>query len=427
MAEPSLLRDVLPRGPLRVPLAPTAPFATADAKPPGTLVRRGEPLADVPPSAPAVLAPISGVTGAVELAALTTGRSVPAVWLDAISESDAPPVPSPDDGEARLRRLLADAQPARLSAFIDAIRLGGVWAARWTSPDLLGQLHQCLKRPVDIVVCSTLDFDDALPLQQTVACAYPLEIVAAVAALGAATGATRTLIALDTAADGACARAFERWTILAGVRAHAMRNNYPQPNPTLLLRALAGRSLAPGRLPTDAGAVVLDAVAAAAVGRRLLFGEPLLRTPVGIADMRDGDGKTYLLNGPVGMSMLDVLAQAGVKPGAFELRAGSPLREVQPGNDCVVSAGGEVALYLVAPQPLVNPDPCIRCGWCVSGCPMHIHPAGLLQAAQSRDSDAAQRYGLEGCIECGICSYVCPSRLPILEGIRSLRAASRTD
>ena len=33
----------------------------------------------------------------------------------------------------------------------------------------------------------------------------------------------------------------------------------------------------------------------------------------------------------------------------------------------------------------------------------------------------ARRYGLDACIECGICTYVCPSHLPLLHGIRTLR------
>jgi Na+-translocating ferredoxin:NAD+ oxidoreductase subunit C len=33
----------------------------------------------------------------------------------------------------------------------------------------------------------------------------------------------------------------------------------------------------------------------------------------------------------------------------------------------------------------------------------------------------AEKYGIEACIECGICSYVCPSNLPLLEGIRRLK------
>ena len=49
--------------------------------------------------------------------------------------------------------------------------------------------------------------------------------------------------------------------------------------------------------------------------------------------------------------------------------------------------------------------------------------SGLLESAQDNDFPAALRYGLNSCIECGICSYVCPSRLPLLPAIREMRHA----
>jgi electron transport complex protein RnfC len=372
-----------------------------------------------------VLAPVSGVLGATSTVWLTSGRERPAIALDAGPEEDRHAPVLEAEGAAKLTQLLGQAQPADLSRHTDHLRAAGVWADRWTSPDLLGQLTHCLKRPVDTVLCNALDFDDALPLQKSVVCDYALEIVTAVALLGALTGATRAAVVVDSAGGERCVKAVERWTGQTGVRAIPLRNSYPQAHPTLLLHNVARRQLRPGRLPTEAGVIVLDAPAAAAAGRCLLYGEPMLRALVGIADMR-GDGPrhggTHLLSVPIGMSVADALHTAGVTAGGFELRGSSPLRDTRLPRDCVVSGGGEAALYLVVPQPHVNPDPCIRCGWCVAGCPVHIQPAGILEAAQSRDPSAAERCGIDSCIECGICSYVCPSHLPLLAGIRSMRS-----
>ncbi len=83
--------------------------------------------------------------------------------------------------------------------------------------------------------------------------------------------------------------------------------------------------------------------------------------------------------------------------------------------------GGELTIYRFLLDPDVIPDPCIRCAWCVEACPVRIQPAGLLEAAQRNDHALAIEYGLESCIECGICAYVCPSELPLLKGIRALR------
>ena len=53
---------------------------------------------------------------------------------------------------------------------------------------------------------------------------------------------------------------------------------------------------------------------------------------------------------------------------------------------------------------------------------MSIHPAQLLEASQQEDTHMALSAGLELCIECGICSYICPSQLPLASSIRKLKA-----
>jgi electron transport complex protein RnfC len=417
-----VFREISPGGAVKVPLAFEPPFPVIEALPVGQVVHRGAVISALSSAYPASLAPISGTVGPPTSVRLTTGQDAPAISLEPLSEGEGVSPTPPGDGEARLAKLVKEVQAGDLSKWTDQLRLAGVWADRWTSPDLLGQLHQCLKRPVDTVICNALDFDDTLRLQQAVACDKALEIVTAIAALAALTSATRALFVYASNGDDSCRRAIDRWSSKTGVRTQAIRNDYPQANPTLLLRSVVGRHLRPGSLPAEAGVLLLDAVAAAAVGRYLLYGEPLLRTPVAITDMRSSaTTRTHFLNVPIGTQADDMLRAAGVSPGGFELRGGSPLREVRLNGDCVIAAGGEAALYLLAPQTPANPDPCIRCGWCASNCPVRVQPAGLLEAAQTGDPFAAEHFGLDACIECGVCSYVCPSHLPLLPAIRSLR------
>jgi electron transport complex protein RnfC len=347
-------------------------------------------------------------------------------------EPDAPTPPeSNPDASTKLTEALQSYGPNRLESLVETLRSAGVAADRWTSPDLLGQLGQAGKHAVDTVLCNILDFDDALPLQETIARAFAAELAGAVALLMAATGAKRGIICFGAQIDDASPRAIEHAARGTRVRIERLVNDYPQPNPILVLHALLGRVLRPGSLPTEAGVLLLDAAAAVAVGRALLWNEPSHDVLVGVADLRGAHNihpdatqshhAPHFVAAPIGTSLREILRAADIVPGPFELRGGSPLREVKLSPDSTISGAGEVALYLVEPHPQPNPDPCIRCGWCVSGCPVHINPAGILQAAQAADPVAADRCGVESCIECGICAYVCPSYLPLLSGIRAIR------
>ena len=76
----------------------------------------------------------------------------------------------------------------------------------------------------------------------------------------------RTWLVTDSTAPNAWTAALRRLSRQHRVRFIAMRNDYPQSDPTLLLYGLARRKLRPGRLPVEQGVLMLDA--AAAIGDR---------------------------------------------------------------------------------------------------------------------------------------------------------------
>ncbi len=58
----------------------------------------------------------------------------------------------------------------------------------------------------------------------------------------------------------------------------------------------------------------------------------------------------------------------------------------------------------------VAEGPCIRCGKCVSVCPIGLNPYQMKVAADQDKLDAAEKLHVMDCILCGCCSYECPSR-----------------
>ena len=131
------------------------------------------------------------------------------------------------------------------------------------------------------------------------------------------------------------------------------------------------------------------------------------------------------------------------RPGHFLAPLGMPLKvllekaQMYQDSACVVEGSSLAGNAVDAPQTVITPtsenytvirqikrEPphnCIRCGWCLADCPAGIDPMRLYKLGQMRQYDRAQRLSVAACMECGICSYICPSHLPIMEQIRTIK------
>ena len=387
-------------------------------KPPGTSVRRGQPLVDQPAESSHVpLAPANGTLGVVRPIRLTTGRPVAAVELT-VSDDFTQESPAGATGEDDSFSLVA---------WLERIRAAGVWADRHASPDLIGQLNQIVARPIDTLICTILDSDASLPLNAAIAAGYADLVVGGVTLLSRITGARRALLAVESFGRASPSAPGTDWLTPLGqsvlstkLQVVELANDYPQSDPTLMVYSLTHRRLRPGNLPTTRGVLVLDAAAAMAVGNAADRREPMLTVPVAVHHYVRR--RSHFLQVPVGTTVQHVLNELSITPDRTILRGGDLLRDLRLHPDAVI-AGGELTIHVTAPQIPVIPEPCIRCAWCVEACPTQVNPASVLDAAQRRDVKFAERAGIGACIECGVCAHVCPSQLPLLEAIREIRGA----
>jgi electron transport complex protein RnfC len=189
----------------------------------------------------------------------------------------------------------------------------------------------------------------------------------------------------------------------------------------------------------------MDAAAATAVGRVARNDLPLLSVPLALSD--HVTGKSYLLRVPVGTPVAHLLKAAELGGQAVELRTGDVLQQLIAPAGAVISPA-DLYLHVLPAAELAPPDPCIRCGWCVEACPTKVQPAAAFEAAQLRSLMAAtpaegpkavrkaeamkhkvdamaEKAGVAACIECGLCQYVCPSRLPLLKALRQFTRVGR--
>jgi electron transport complex protein RnfC len=325
--------------------------------------------------------------------------------------------------QALIKATLDRLESAETSIEIERLSAAGISADRWTSPDLLAQLRAVSQSPAKFVIASALDLDPALPLQRRLATSHAMDIAAGAAALGTLSKADRVFLAVPEDMSPAGIAALRAAASTTDVRLYPLQMQYPLAHPSLLVRRITGRRVKPDQLPTQAGVLVLDAPAALSLGRWFVMDEPMRHVPVGIYDRKRS--REHLLWVPVATPLANVLATVEINPENYELRVGQMLRDVSVVPDMLIGHG-ELTIFASDPHPAPQIEACLRCGWCVDACPVDIHPAGLLDAAQQHDSQLADRYGLPSCIQCGICSYVCPSRLPLLQSIRELRKGPKS-
>ena len=203
-----------------------------------------------------------------------------------------------------------------------------------------------------------------------------------------------------------------------GISVRALRTRYPQGAEKQLICGCTGRVVPEGKLPIDAGVVVVNVHTALSVYRAVD------------------------LNIPCYERVMTVSGGAAKKPGNFWVRNGTPLRELaafcEADENCarIVSGGpmmGEPVFSLKVcttktSSSLLFLDTgeceskvasvCIGCGRCIQACPMGLSPTFIEDALFRKDYAEAKRYGAPSCIGCGCCSYVCPAKRFLAQSVK---------
>ncbi len=74
-----------------------------------------------------------------------------------------------------------------------------------------------------------------------------------------------------------------------------------------------------------------------------------------------------------------------------------------------------------------EPRPCIACGACEAVCPVYLMPQIIHRYLYKNDLDEAERAGLEICVDCNLCTYVCPSKIELQKQFAEAREQIRAE
>jgi len=394
--------------------APCELLADVDKIEKGTEVKVGQKLGDNKGfvSSP-VHAPISGTVTDIGLYNHPLGMKINAVTIesDGRDEWDEAIKPAGDLDNLTvedIRRIVREA---------GIVGLGGA-----TFPAHV-KLSPPQDKPIDIVIINGAECEPYLTADHRVMLEKTEEIVFGLKAMLKALGAGEGIIGVEDNKPDAL-RAMEQLVAEEdNIRVCSLPTKYPQGAEKMLIYVATGRTVPAGALPLEVGVVNHNVGTAVAISQAIREGKPLIERVLTVTGA--GINKPANVQVRLGTLVTDVIDFCGgLKESTLKLIIGGPMMGLaQPDPDVPVIKGTSGILALTDEDVyLAESSPCIRCAKCVSSCPMNLMPTSIAQAAEHGDFTRAEKFYALDCFECGCCSYICPSKIPLVQWIRIAKA-----
>ncbi len=197
-----------------------------------------------------------------------------------------------------------------------------------------------------------------------------------------------------------------------------LRVKYPQGAEKMLIDAIYQREVPSGKLPLDLEMVVQNVGTAAAIADLVDHGMPLIERVVTVSG--PGIRRPANLIVPLGTPVRALIEHCGgVDSSTTRVIMGGPMMGMaQKSLDVPVLKGTSGILALMDPAEDAVEQPCIRCGRCLDACPHFLNPQRFSALTRHERGDALAALNVLDCVECASCSFVCPSRIPLVQLIR---------
>lgn len=378
----------------------------------GDAVVRGQMVAEAAGAVSApVHSPVSGTVARIDTVKTPQGYPVEAIVIKTDPATDT----------RGFSRIGADGTD--IAAAVAEAGIVGMGGATFPTPV---KLHPPKDAHIDTIVVNGAECEPYLTCDHALMLAEPDEIIDGCTLLMQATGARRCLIGIEANKPDAISLLTAKAAGVPGIEVVSLRPRYPQGGEKQLIEALTGRRVPPGALPAAVGVVVQNVATVRAISRAVRHGEPLMERIVTVTGPSLSRPGNFLV--PLGTPLTALIEAAGGMPAdTGKLIVGGPMMGRAAATADSFTTKGLSGLVVV-PRSMAAREPampCVRCGRCVSVCPMGLEPLMISKYSRLGMTDEAAQWHVADCIECGSCSYICPSRRPLLDYIRQGKRASK--
>jgi electron transport complex protein RnfC len=379
----------------------------------GVLVRKGQLIGEAGGMVSAkVHAPVSGKVVKITEALLSIGRKAAAVLIE-------------NDGRDEWVECngCSNWQSLSKSEILEKITSAGIVGMGGATFPTHVKVNPPANKKIDALVINGVECEPYLTADYRLMLESAKEILEGIKILLKALDIKRALIGIEANKPDAV-KVFEELTKDQNdITVHSLKIRYPQGAEKVLIKSTLNREVPPGGLPMDVGVVVQNVGTMFAIYEAVKLGRPLVERIVTVTGESITSPKNF--KAPIGTNVAELIAACGgIKGKVAKIISGGPMMGfAMHTTDLPVIKGtsGIVAL----PEGIAGGGEeylnCIRCGRCVNACPMGLQPFMLGLIAEQRQYETAKEYNIDTCFECGSCTYICPSRRPMVQFIKATK------
>lgn len=197
---------------------------------------------------------------------------------------------------------------------------------------------------------------------------------------------------------------------------------YPQGAEKMQIKAITNREVKPGGLPAGVGCNVISTQTAYAIYQACYLGIPCIERILTVGG--SAVDKPHNLQCRIGTPFSYIAEHCGgfIKTPKKIVLGGPMMGLIATSLDAVNIKGTAGILFFTEEEDKTVENPtCIRCGKCITVCPMGLEPVYMYMYFKKGDFENMKKYHILDCFECGSCSYNCPGRMPLTHSFKTAK------